>query len=302
MINPFLPPHEKCTHAQEFHNQVGFHRGEYKSTNGRNTPCIYWCTNNQAYAQHIADALNPKGRADIRSLIVYGGCKAYLAFFFAAEKDKATKDAIFQECLKCHQLAHQLHTIDITFLVPHVSSNALRKMVKHYNDLHCIIPIDLESGINTTTYRLAYKLTSLTCQHTAITTRKKFAKDYPYFMEKEHVTDPPSTSAASRTTSQSTNKQSQPLIHREDRVTNWCQYQSTQITRNKPVIFDNKIYLIYNGMKVRHSVGLYPSWHLASQHILGYVAVHGTVKKHEGQKAWPNCRCLPRNHLPEDAR
>jgi hypothetical protein len=69
-------------------------------------------------------------------------------------------------------------------------------------------------------------------------------------------------------------------------MTNWRRYQSTQATRNKLGIFNDKIYIVYNGMNGQNSVGLYSSWHLTSQHVLGSVAVHGTVKKHETQKAW----------------
>jgi hypothetical protein len=78
----------------------------------------------------------------------------------------------------------------------------------------------------------------------------------------------------------------EPQIHKEDRSTNWRRYQSTQITKNKPVIYEEKIYILYNGKHGRLSAGLYPSWRIASKYVLGCAAVHGSVKKHEVQQAW----------------
>eukprot|EP00978_Attheya_sp_CCMP212_P044177 scaffold303397_cov35-Attheya_sp.AAC.1 len=161
-------------------------------------------------------------------------------------------------------------------------------MVNKYEDLYCIIPFlsddDKKTGV-TTTHRLAYNLTSRTCQHDANSTRPIFAKDYPYEMNQAARTTAPATTVPSPPANQT--RSNEPQIHKEaDRSTNWRRYKSTQITKNKPVIYEDKIYIIYTGKFGRLSTGLYPSWPIASQLILGYASVHGSVKKHEIQRAW----------------
>eukprot|EP00978_Attheya_sp_CCMP212_P011378 scaffold28077_cov20-Attheya_sp.AAC.1 len=105
-------------------------------------------------------------------------------------------------------------------------------------------------------------------------------------MEQTAPTSTPATTSSAQTNKKTTTRSGTPQIHKEDRGTNWRRYKSTQVTKKKSVIFEDKIYIIYTGMNGRHSAGLYPSWSIASKYILGYVAVHGTVKKHEAQRAW----------------
>jgi hypothetical protein len=140
-IKTYLPPTACPTTAHEFCNHLGIRRGEYKNSNGRSTPCLYWCTNDEEYATHITEAQLPAGRSDVRTITIFGGLDIHLGLF-AASKDKTTKDAIFQECLKTSQQIHKIHTVDVTYLLDsYLNNTTVTDMVDHFPDLLCIIPV-----------------------------------------------------------------------------------------------------------------------------------------------------------------
>jgi hypothetical protein len=63
-------------------------------------------------------------------------------------------------------------------------------------------------------------------------------------------------------------------------------YLATIKTKETNMADATKIYLVYNGKHGRHSVGLYPSWALTCKVVMGFPAVHDSVKKNEVAKAW----------------
>jgi hypothetical protein len=92
-LNAFLPTDKRCNTPYEFCDHLGIRHGEYYNSSGRKTPCLYWCTTDKQYAKYITEALVPPGRADVRSLTIFGDLDIHLALF-AAKTDKTTKDAI----------------------------------------------------------------------------------------------------------------------------------------------------------------------------------------------------------------